>query len=539
MSRGITSSPRIQVYKAIACRALMDNSADFTSLADLPGCDSSDVQARAAKIQAGVITCMSVLSAISTGFWSRLGDAHGRKPILITFMSGALVMEAVFVLVMRQNSFFGRHAEQLIYLGPAAEGFVGGLSTFNGVVHAYVADCTRHGSRSKVFSTIQGIVFVGLSLGPWFGGLFLPKTGYSHSFFLCSIGLLICTILYVLFICPESKFPSETADNSPSDFQRLKHSPIQAMRHVSVKFITALLSPLFVFAPQRIRGTNKRSWNMTLVGLSFLIYCISIGVYSAKYLYAQHVYTWTTAQLGYYMSTLWISRALNLLLVLPSNCIVVIHYLKPKRSSPGNQPSPSDVAAELVFDKYLAQISLLVDGLADALVAAISNKSQATFVVLSCLSSFTSGGNPALQSLAAVCLHALGHSDEAGTLFGALGVLNSVAHIISPTLYATTYGATVASFPQAIFVLAACLLFTIVALLLGVWPASVIPNSTALSDPETNPLSGDFSDPTDHSEDFLPSDSIDRESGTDYKYNGIGTSPPRTNSGGFEGSHHS
>jgi hypothetical protein len=39
---------------------------------------------------------------------------------------------------MRQNSFFGRHAEPLIYLGPIVEGFVGGISTFNGVVHALV-----------------------------------------------------------------------------------------------------------------------------------------------------------------------------------------------------------------------------------------------------------------------------------------------------------------------------------------------------------------------------------------------------------------
>jgi hypothetical protein len=85
----------------------------------------------------------------------------------------------------------------------------------------------------------------------------------------------------------------------------------------------------------------------------------------------------------------------------------------------------------LIFDKYLAQISLFVDGFADAVVAAISNKSQSMFVILSCLSSFTSGGNPALHSLSAICLHAVGHSDEAGTLFGALGVLNSVAHIIS------------------------------------------------------------------------------------------------------------
>ena len=112
--------------------------------------------------------------------------------------------------------------------------------------------------------------------------------------------------------------------------------------------------------------------------------------------------------------------------------LVIVHYLKPKpTSAPGTPPSPSDIAAELVFDKYLAQISLFVDGLADALVATVSNQSEPLFVVLSCLSSFTSGGNPALQSLGAICLHVLGASDQAGALFGAFGVLNSIAHIIS------------------------------------------------------------------------------------------------------------
>ena len=106
----------------------------------------------------------------------------------------------MFLLVMQPNTIFFRHAEQLILVGPVVEGFVGGLSTFNGVFHAfvltvpmrllrshplhfsYVTDCTRPGSRldttfsvifvltlirSQIFSTIQGIVFVGLSFGPW------------------------------------------------------------------------------------------------------------------------------------------------------------------------------------------------------------------------------------------------------------------------------------------------------------------------------------------------------------------------------------
>ena len=40
------------------------------------------------------------------------------------------------MLVMRPNSLFGQYAEHLILVGPILEGFVGGLSTFNGVVHA-------------------------------------------------------------------------------------------------------------------------------------------------------------------------------------------------------------------------------------------------------------------------------------------------------------------------------------------------------------------------------------------------------------------
>jgi MFS family permease len=107
LQRGLTMSPRIQVYKAIACRMLRNTSngsnGDF-----LVPCDDATVQARAAKIQAcgwdiimtlspsdspsAVVTTMSILSALSTGFWSRLGDTRGRKLILSTFLIGALSM---------------------------------------------------------------------------------------------------------------------------------------------------------------------------------------------------------------------------------------------------------------------------------------------------------------------------------------------------------------------------------------------------------------------------------------------------------------
>ena len=115
-----------------------------------------------------------------------------------------------------------------------------------------------------------------------------------------------------------------------------------------------------------------------------------------------------------------------------SSSTVVIHYLKPKpTSAPGTPSNAHDIAAEITFDRRLAQISVGVDGLADSLVALTASRSQGIFIALSCLSSFTSGGNPALHSLGAICLHACGFSEEVGALFGAMGVLSAVAHIIS------------------------------------------------------------------------------------------------------------
>ncbi|KAG6909057.1 hypothetical protein DXG01_002210 [Tephrocybe rancida] len=459
MSRGVTMSPRIQVYKAIACQALnAEEDSDGLGLQYFANvtvdCSSAAVQARAAKIQASVVTLMSVLSAIATGFWSRLGDVHGRKPILALFLLGAIIMELFYVLVMQPNSIFGHHAEKFILAGPIFEGLVGGLSSFNGIVHAYTSDCTRHGSRhvmyppvetrslnglyrSKIFSTIQGIVFVGLATGPWFSGLVLPKTTSMdvEKAFALSISLLAATLFYVLLLCPESREPTAPEyDTTHHEVLGSKNSPLIVIRDYIRRFIGALIIPIAMFAPRSVPGRRGRNYNLTLVGMGLFLYLVSTGVYSAKYLYAQHVYSWNAAE--------------------------------PKPNGPG--PDAGHLAAELKFDKRLVQASLAVDGLADALVALSPTSSQATYIGLSCLSSFTSGGNPSLHSLAAVCLHACGFGSETGALFGGIAVLSAIAHIISPYIYALTYSSTVAFFPKAIFVLAAGILSTAVILLTGV-----------------------------------------------------------------------
>lgn len=122
-----------------------------------PVCDSSAPQYSRLSDLVVIMTVMSILSAATTGPWSRLGDSVGRKPILFTCLIGALSLcaphafqicsrlsdifirrELVFVLVTLDNSFIAAYAKQFLLLGFIIDGAVGGLSAFNGVVHAYV-----------------------------------------------------------------------------------------------------------------------------------------------------------------------------------------------------------------------------------------------------------------------------------------------------------------------------------------------------------------------------------------------------------------
>jgi hypothetical protein len=142
-----------------------------------------------------------------------------------------------------------------------------------------------------------------------------------------------------------------------------------------------------------------------------------------------------------------------------------------------------------------------MDASANALIAISPTSSQALFVFLTSLNALTSGGHPALQSLGAVSLRAMGKGNEMGLVFGALGLSNAVSHIVAvrphpsftpiallifvrfvcshttsqPGTYAAIYGATVAAFPKAMFIMSAALLYIAVSLLARIRPNIHIP----------------------------------------------------------------
>ncbi|KAI0048291.1 MFS general substrate transporter [Auriscalpium vulgare] len=510
LCRGMTLAPRIEVYTAIACRALHDaptatlvsghnafyapsllpsNHSEQSANVVLPDIPASvmdecsadpKVQARAARIQASVKTTESVLSAVTTGWLSHLGDLYGRKKILGLSIFGALFMDFIYILVSSQNSFFGKHGEAFIITAPLIEGFLGAQSTYNGITHAYATDCTPDGSRSKIFSTMQGMLYVGLAAGPWINGAvlnFVPNSD-TNSLFALAIAIAVTNLVFVVFILPESLPPSRRLAQSSSS-----HAEDKPITRAVKTVVDQIVRPIAVFVPPKLDGGRKgRDWNLTLTGITLFIYILSIQVYNLKYLYVKHVYDWNGEQLGYYMSLLFVTRAIFLLLILPGTSFhapcpspltstpAVLTYFAPDRHRRTLNSTPTALASAIRFDRRIVSISFFTDASANALVVLSPTSSQALFVLLTSLNSLTSGGNPALHSLGAVSLQAMGKGGELGLVFGALGVVNAVAHIIAPGIYAAIYGATVANFPKMIFLMSALLLYSAVVMLLGIRP---------------------------------------------------------------------
>jgi hypothetical protein len=149
------------------------------------------------------------------------------------------------------------------------------------------------------------------------------------------------------------------------------------------------------------------------------------------------------------MSFLWVIRAINLLIILPRDshpllalqnfadlphATVILAYFDSGRAAPAKNSTRAHLASAIHFDRCIAAISLFTDASANALVAISPTSSQPLFVLLTSLAALTSGGLPALQSLGAVSLRAMGKGNEIGLVFGALGLANAVSHIVAVRL---------------------------------------------------------------------------------------------------------
>jgi len=189
-----------------------------------------------------------------------------------------------------------------------------------------------------------------------------------------------------------------------------------------------------------------------------------LGATQLKVQYAIATFGWQAEVLGYWMSSVGVTRAVHLLVILP----LITKVFKPKAlaislpvqlnepllppnantsSSPSSARTAAQVHAVARFDIRIAHVSLFIDALS-YIVLALS-EGPSLFVAGSLLLSFGGGFNPSAQSLAMY----LTDGNENGKLFGALAVISTLgSQVVGPAVFGTMWINTVDVFPKAIFV---------------------------------------------------------------------------------------
>ncbi|MBS0362272.1 MAG: MFS transporter [Proteobacteria bacterium] len=154
-----------------------------------------------------------IFSAYSMGgffgepFWGRLSDRYGRKPLLISTISGNCLCYLALAFAPNVAAAFVIR-------------FLGGLMSGNGaVVQGYIADVTPPERRARMLSRQGAAWNVGMIVGPAVGGAFanthMGPIGFRIPMFIAS-GLSALAVTAVILVIRESRVRDTSFSHRPS-----------------------------------------------------------------------------------------------------------------------------------------------------------------------------------------------------------------------------------------------------------------------------------------------------------------------------------
>jgi MFS family permease len=216
-----------------------------------------------------------IFSAYSIGaffgepFWGRLSDRIGRKPVLISTVSGNCL--CYLALAFAPNVYVAFLVRLL-----------GGLAAGNSsVIQGYIADVTPPDNRSGRMALLGAAFNIGFIVGPALGGLLAHPSagpsGFRMPLFICSSLSAIC-VFGLTFFVRESRVRSDRFSNQPSRWAVLGH----AITHPAISrlFLVTFLAGCAFTGIESIFGlwTQARfGWGPRQVGSAFAV----VGIVAA------------------------------------------------------------------------------------------------------------------------------------------------------------------------------------------------------------------------------------------------------------------
>ncbi|XP_006816207.1 proton-coupled folate transporter-like [Saccoglossus kowalevskii] len=346
-----------------------------------------------------VSAVLSFLSGPIIGSWS---DKSGRKLACCIPTAGLAVCNAVYLIV-----YYLHLPLEYLFIGEIIRGGTGNFFTTLSGFFAYIADITTEKQRTYRIVIVQFMSIISAGLGQIGIGFWLSLQGFGPPYML-TIALLLCTLLYVVFLTTETILPD--------------HSTKFTVKQL-VKDITLLV---------RLK-TNGRQWRLAI--LSVDIFILNLIVNSAFNLTVLHVkdypFCWSTILIGYFVAAQLVLNALGMVIggKLLSVCFSDLGMVQ--------SGTISYIAALLIIAFCNNHILMFIAAIAGAL----------SFLPI-----------PVLR---ARCSKLVTESEQ-GTLFACIGCIESLAMCFSPIIFNNIYSATVSAFSGSVFcVMAACLVISL------------------------------------------------------------------------------
>ncbi|KAF7333975.1 MFS general substrate transporter [Mycena sanguinolenta] len=184
------------------------------------------------KVDMSAMALSIFVSFVSVGWWSAIGDRHGRKCVLLISILGSLLRDLIYLAVAQSEL-----QEHGVVMALVIDGLLGGFVTFTGVAHAYISDASAsYSSKTLDFCLLHAVTFVSFRLGAFLGYVAGYTSVHSNAAFGGSVFLAFYNMVYIYFLLPESLVP-QSASLTPED------TPITGLKSA----IVDIASPVTIF----------------------------------------------------------------------------------------------------------------------------------------------------------------------------------------------------------------------------------------------------------------------------------------------------